>query len=99
MLFPQAAPDGHPQTPPPCRRTFLITSPTFAKSQLVWRRLCDAVLSRSSRLFEHTLTAVRTLPAYKAGRKYQGYSFFVNDQMFLWFSTRHTCIVLKSGWS
>ena len=45
-------------TPPPCRWPSLITSRTFAKFQLVWHRLCDVVLFRSSCLFEHTRTAV-----------------------------------------
>ena len=40
---------------PSCRWPALITLPTLAKFQLVWHRLCDIVLFRSSCLFEHTL--------------------------------------------
>ena len=50
-----------PRTPPPCRWPVLITSPTLAKFQLVWRRLCDVVLFPSY-LVEDTLTVVCVLP-------------------------------------
>ena len=65
MIY-QTTPDGHPPTPPSCRWPSLITLPTLAKFQLVWRRLCDVVLFRSSCLFEHTLTAVCALPKYQS---------------------------------
>ena len=64
MLIFQTKPDEHPPTPPPCRWPALITLPTLAKFQLVWRRLCY-VLFRSC-LFEHTLTAVCALPKYQS---------------------------------
>ena len=75
MLISQTTPDEHPPTPPPCRWPALITSPTLAKFQLVWRRLCD-VLFRSC-LVEHTLTAVCALPEYQSRRKYNIYTIFL----------------------
>ena len=47
-MFSQTTPDEHPPTPPPCRWPSIITLPTLAKFQLVWRRLCEALLSSSS---------------------------------------------------
>ena len=61
FFSPQTMPDEHPPMPLPCRWPALITLPTFAKFQLVWRRLCDVVLLPSC-LVEHTLTAVCVLP-------------------------------------
>ena len=40
-MFSQTTPDEHPPTRSPCRWSALITPPTLAKFQLVWRRLCD----------------------------------------------------------
>ena len=75
-MFSQMTPDGHPPTPPPCRCPALITLPALAKSQLLWRRLCD-VLFPSSCLVEHTLTAVCVLPEYQRGRKYNDHSYLL----------------------
>ena len=58
MSISQTTPDEHPPTPPPCRWPLLITLPTLAKFQLVWRRLCDVVLFRSSCLLGYTLSAI-----------------------------------------
>ena len=58
MLISQTTPDEHPRTPPPWRWPTFITFPTLTTFRLVSRRLCNAVLFRSSCLFEHTLTAV-----------------------------------------
>ena len=44
ILFSQTMPDEHPPTPPLSRWPALITLPTPAKFQLVWRRLCAVVL-------------------------------------------------------
>ena len=55
MLISETMPDEHPPTPPLCRWPVLITLPTLAKFQLVWRRLCDVLLFRSSCSFERTL--------------------------------------------
>ena len=73
MLVSEMTPDEQPPTSPRCRWPALIIFPTLAKFQLVWRRLCDVVLFRSSCLFEHTLTAVCALPEYRS-RKYNAYS-------------------------
>ena len=70
MLISQTMPDEHPPTPPPCRWSALITSPTLAKFQPAWRHLCEVVLFRSAYLFEHTLTAACALSKYQACRKY-----------------------------
>ena len=43
MLIYQTTADEHPPTPPRCRWPVLITSPTLARFQIVWRRLCDVV--------------------------------------------------------
>ena len=56
-------PDEHPPTPLLRHCPALLTLPHLAKFQLVWRHLCDVVLSPSC-LFEHTLTAVCVLPEY-----------------------------------
>ena len=56
--FGEMTPDEHPPTPPPCRWPAPITLRTPTKFQLVWCRLCDVVLFRSSCLFERTLAAV-----------------------------------------
>ena len=68
-MFSQATPDEHPPTPPPCRWPALLTLPTLAKFQLVWRRLWDPVLFPSSRLVEHTVTTVCVLPEYQPIKK------------------------------
>ena len=73
MLISQTILDEHPPMPPPCRWPGLITLPTLAKFQPVWRRLCEVVLFRSACLFEHTLTAVYALPKYQSCRKYHVY--------------------------
>ena len=39
---------SHPPTPPPSRWPDLTTLPPLAEFQLVWRRLCEALLSSSS---------------------------------------------------
>ena len=39
MLISQTTPDEHPPTPPSCRWPAVITLPTLAKFQLVWRRV------------------------------------------------------------
>ena len=44
----QTMPDEHLPAPPPSRWRALIASPPLAKFQLVWRRLCEALLSSSS---------------------------------------------------
>ena len=62
-MFSQTTPDEKKPTPPPCRWPALITLPTLAKFQIVWRRICDVVLFPSSCLVEHTLTAVCVLPS------------------------------------
>ena len=46
-FFPQTMPDKHPPMPRPSRCPALITLPPFAKFQLVWRRLCEALPSSS----------------------------------------------------
>ena len=74
MLISQTRPDEHTPTPPPCRWPALITLPTLANFQLVWHRLCDVVLFRSSILFQHTLTPVSAQPEYQPCRKYHVYS-------------------------
>ena len=51
------------------------------------------------RLFEHTLAAVGAIPEYQFGRKYSVYSNILWPSKCPLFSTRQTCIVLKSGWS
>ena len=50
LRFPplQTMPDEHPPMPPPSRWLAFITLPPLAKFQLVWRRLCGALLSSSS---------------------------------------------------
>ena len=73
MLISQTTPNEHPSTLLPSRWPAFITLPALAKFQLVWRRLCDAVLFRSSCLFEHTLTSVCALPDYQYCRKYNEY--------------------------
>ena len=72
MLILQTTPDEHPPMLPPCRWPALITLPTLGKFHLVWCRLCDIVLFRSS-LFEHTLMAVCALSEYQSCRKYNVY--------------------------
>ena len=66
--------DEHLPTPPRCRWPALITLPTVAKFQLVWRPLCGVVLFGSSCLFERTFTTVRALPEYQSYRKYNVHS-------------------------
>ena len=77
MLISQTRPDEHTPTPPPCRWPALITLPTLANFQLVWHRLCDVVLFRSSCLFEHTLAAVCVLSEHRSSRKYKIFGQFV----------------------
>ena len=77
MLISQTMPDEHPPTPLPCRWLALVTLRTLAKVQLVWRRICGVVLSRSSWLFEHTLRPVCALPEYPSC-KYNINSYFFN---------------------
>ena len=91
--FSYMTPYEHPPTPPPCRWPTLITLRTLTKFELVWRRLCDEVVFRSSCLFERTLCATRgsDWSYYKIHClilcPYKCPSYF--DQ---------TCIVLKLGW-
>ena len=79
ILFSQTTPDEHPPTPPPCRWPALITSPTLAKFQLAWRRLCDAVLVPSC-LVKHGLTDAHlfnrvSFSSYSSGTLYSSASF------------------------
>ena len=91
--FSQTTPDEDPPTPPPCRWPALITLRTSTKFQLVWRRLCDGVLFRSSCFFQRTLCATR------------GSGWVVNmicirrfcDHVNVLNIFDRTCIVLKSG--
>ena len=69
MLISRTRHDEHPPTAPSCQWPALITLPTLAKFQLVWRRLCDVALFRCSGLFEDTLMAVCALPEYQSRRK------------------------------
>ena len=48
VVSPPSLSPSHPQTPPPSRWPALITLPPLTKFQLVWRRLCEALLSSSS---------------------------------------------------
>ena len=73
----QTMPVEHPPTPPPCRWPALITLPTLARFQLVWRRPCDVMLFPFSCLVEHTLTAVCVQPEFQPGRKYSVYSYIL----------------------
>ena len=68
MWFSQTMPGEHRPTSPPCRWSALITLRFLTKFKLVWRRLCDVVLFRSSCLFERTVTAFCTLPEYRLDR-------------------------------
>ena len=52
----------HPPTPPPTRRSALITLPTLAKLQVVWRRLCGVLIP--SCLVKHGLTDALLLIEY-----------------------------------
>ena len=89
-------PDEHPSTPPPSRWPALITLPTLAKFQLVWRHLCDVPLP--SWLFEYTLTAVCVLPEYRSGRNIRYIRTFCALLNFLYIFDP-TCIVSRSGWN
>ena len=64
IFFSQTMPDEHPPTLPPSRWPALITLPTLAKFQLVWRRLCDVVLLPSC-LVKHSLTDASLLIEYR----------------------------------
>ena len=75
MWCSQTTPDEHPPMPPPRRRPALITLCTLTEFQLVWLRLCDARLFRSSCLVERTLTAVCALPAYRSSREYHMHAY------------------------
>ena len=48
FLSPLSLSPSHPPTPPPNRWSAFTTLPLLAKFQLVWRRLCEALLSSSS---------------------------------------------------
>ena len=74
MLISQTTPDEHPPTPQPNRWPALTTLPNVASFQLVWRRVCDVVMFRSSYLFERTLTAVYALPRVSVLSEYNVYS-------------------------
>ena len=76
MLFSRTTPDGHPPMPPPCRWPALITLPTLAKFELVWRRRCDVALFPSC-LVEHIFTAGCVLLEYQTGRKYSVHSYIL----------------------
>ena len=45
VVSPSSLSPSHPPTPAPSRWPALITLPLIAKFQLVWRRLCEALLS------------------------------------------------------
>ena len=96
-MFSQATPDEHPPTPPPCRWPALLTLPTLAKFQLVWRRLWDPVLFPSSRLVEHTVTTVCVLPEYQPIKKRRNAMCIriFSDPSKCPFFFDPTCIVLK----
>ena len=93
MLTSQRTPDEHPPPPPPCRWPDLITLPTLAKFQLVWRRLCD-VLFRSSCLFEHPYGRLCTTRVSVVIMRIQTVCDHLN---ILHISTRQTCTGLESG--
>ena len=48
VVSPPSLSHSHPPTPPPSRWPALIGLPPLARFQLVWRRLCEALLSFSS---------------------------------------------------
>ena len=48
VVSPPSLSPSHPPTPPPSRWPALTTLAPLAKSQLVWRRLCEALLFSSS---------------------------------------------------
>ena len=48
VVSPPVLSPSHPPTPPPSRWPALITLPPLAKFQLVYRRLCEALLSSFS---------------------------------------------------
>ena len=48
VVIPPSLSPSHTQTPPPSRWPALTTFPPVAKFQLVWNRLCEALLSFSS---------------------------------------------------
>ena len=48
VVSPPSLSSSHPPTPTPSRWPALTTLPPLAKFQLVWRRLCEALLSSSS---------------------------------------------------
>ena len=96
VFFPQTMLDEHPPTPPPSRWLFiaLITLPTLAKFQLVWRRFCDVVLF-SSCLVEHTLFwAACVLPQYHSGHKDKAFCTFC-DHLNVPYLLDRTRIVLE----
>ena len=97
MLISQTAPDGHPPTPPPCRWPALITSSSFSSFGAASEMLCGCALPACSS------TPLRPSVHYPS------ISLVVNimyiqtfcehlDVLYM-FSTRQTCIALKSGWS
>ena len=91
-------PDDHPPTPLPCRWPALVTLPTLANFQLVWRRLGDVVLFRSSCLFDHTLTAVCVLPSIGLVESRRYIRTFC-DHLNVLYIFDPTCVVFKSGWN
>ena len=95
--FSQRTPDEHPPTRLPCRWPALITLPTLAKFQLVWRRfvmLCCSLPASSN-------TSLRPSVCYPS------ISLVVNkvcirifcDHLNALYIFDPTCIVLNSGWS
>ena len=60
----------YPTTPPPSRWPALTTSPSLAKFHLVWRRLCEALLSSSSLAGEKHLSLLSRL--YLKCRRHEG---------------------------
>ena len=48
VVRPPSLSPSHPPTPPPSRWPGLTNLPPLAKFQLVWRRVCEALLSSSS---------------------------------------------------
>ena len=97
--FSQMTPDEHPRrhhladgplSSPPCRWPTLIT---LTKFELVWRRLCDDVLFRSSCL----LSAPSVLPEDRIRRNIIYIRRFC-DHINVLHVVDQTCMVLKSCW-
>ena len=64
IFLPQTMPDEHPPTQPRSRWPPLIASPTLAKLELIYRRLCVVVLFPSC-LVKHGLTDAPLLIEYR----------------------------------